>query len=209
MKKNKNRRHALGASMAELGPAMFAFFLFILFPLINFLTMATGASTLYLLTKQAASKAGSSTTFGQGLIAADEAAYSIETGGFGKFAKLVPIGGFNGSGVDLYITETNINTNVSTRNGPNTPFVTNPVDPDVYLYSYDAVATFEIGPFMELGGIPWIGSVPGVGLPARLTYTASEQVEHPEGIITGIAPADIPDSRNHNQNINGHFDSAL
>lgn len=201
MLKLKRHRNGVGASMAEFGPALFVFFLFILFPLINLIALGTGAATVYLVAKQAASKAGSSATFGQALVASEARAYEIESGGFGKFAKLYPVGGFNGSGVDLFITETNIATNVSTQSGPNTPFVTNPVNTDNNLYSYDAVATYNVGPFMEMGGIPFIGSIPGIGSAVQLTYTASENVEHPEGLEAGIRPADIPGARMH---INGH-----
>lgn len=198
----KRHRNGVGATIAEFGPALFVFFLFILFPLVNLIAMGTGAATVYLTAKQTAVKAADSTTFGQGLLAAEDRAYEIESGGFGDFSKMNPIGGFNGSGVDIYVIETNIATNVSTRNGPNTPFVTNPVNTDTYLYSYESVATFEIGPFMEMGGVPFIGNIPGIGVPAQLTYTASENVEHPEGLSTGIPSGEIPPNRSHKNNHN-------
>lgn len=185
--KLKKNRNSLGAGVAELGPAMFVFFLFILFPLINLIAMGTGAATVYLISKQCASKAAASATFPQALVASQDAANNLITGGFGKFANLTPIGGYNGSGVDIYITETNIATNVSTKNGPNTSLVSNPVDTNQYLYSYDAVVTCDVGPFMNMNGVPFIGSVPGIGVPARLTYTASENVEHPEDLTVGAS----------------------
>ncbi len=197
MSKQNKRRNKFGAGLAEFAPALFVFFLFIIFPLINFIALGTGAATVYLIAKQAATKAASSTTFGKAMMAAESASYEIESGGLGVFSKLYPIGGFNGSGLDIYITETNINTNVSTRNGPNTPFVSNPIDPSTYLYSYDAVVTFNIGPFTDMHQVPWIGDVPGLGVPAQLTYTASENVEHPEGIETGLAPDELIPNRIH------------
>jgi hypothetical protein len=200
-RKNKHRAN-FGAGLAEFAPALFVFFLFIIFPLINFIALGTGAATVYLIAKQAATKAASSTTFGKAMMAAEAASYDIESGGLGVFSKLAPIGGFNGSGLDLYITETNIATNVSTRNGPNTPFVTNPIDPSTYLYSYDAEVTFNIGPFTDMHDVPWIGGVPGLGVPARLTYTASENVEHPEGIETGLTPDEFIPDRIHPNNPN-------
>lgn len=188
-------RLKLGASIAEFGPALFVFFFIVLFPLINLIAMATGACTVYLATKLCATKAAEQTSFGDALIAAEEAAYNMEQGGFGKFAKLYPIGGYNNSGMDLYVIETNINTNVSYRHGPNTPFVARPIQTDENLYSYEAVCTYDIGPFMNLHSVPFIGNVPGVGVPATLSYTASMNVEHPEGLPQGVGGRVTPPRR--------------
>lgn len=186
MAKRQTRRE-IGAAIAEFGPALFVFFFIILFPLINMIALGTGAGTVYLISKQCASKAGQSTTFQNALESATNAALELESGGFGKFAGLVPVGGFNNSGMDLYITDTNISTNQSTRYGPNTPSVPPPSNPDEHLYSYDAVVTFDVGPMVNLHSVPWIGNVPGVGVPARMSYTASSNVEHPEGLLSLVA----------------------
>lgn len=200
MSRLKKRRSGSGAVIAEFGPALFVFFMIILFPLINLLALAIDAGTVYLIAKQAASKAAASVTFGDAQLSSEQAAYNIESGGIGKFCHLVPVGGFNGSGLDLYVTETDISSNVSIHNGPNTPNVTNPVDTSAYLYTYDAVVTYECGPLMRLHYIPWIGDIPGVGKPATISYTASEHVEHPEGLETGIPPGEMPDARTHQNN---------
>ena len=202
---NRKKRRTIGASIAEFGPALFVFFFIILFPLINLIAMGTGACTVYLIAKQCATKAGDSATFGDALISAEAAAFDLYDGGFGKFANLVPVDGFNYSGMDLYITDTNINSNVSTRHGPNTPFVPVAVNPNEHLYTYDAVCTYDVGPFMNLHAIPFIGDVPGVGVPARLTFTASRNIEHPEGLQQMFASDSGPPPRdNHNLNKNGN-----
>lgn len=199
MAKRRKRRN-IGAAMAEFAPALFVFFFIILFPLINLTAIGTGAATVYLIARQCAAKAGDSTTFGEALISSEAAAYDLWGGGFGAFANLVPIGGFNNSGVDIFIVDTNINTNVSRRYGPNTPFVTRTRNPDEHLYAYEAVATYDVGPFMNLHSVPWIGDVPGVGRPARLSFRAARNIEHPEGLQQNIEPSSGPPPRDIYQN---------
>jgi hypothetical protein len=203
----RRKRQNIGASIAEFGPALFVFFFIILFPLINLIAMGTGAATVYLIAKQSATKAGDSATFGDALISSEAAAYDLWGGGFGAFANLVPVGGFNNSGVDLYVVDTDIATNVSQRVGPNTPFIIGPTNPDQHLYAYEAVATYEVGPFMNLHSVPFIGEVPGVGRPARLSFRAARNVEHPEGLQQNIDQSSDsgPPPRDINQNRNGNL----
>jgi len=192
------RRRSFGASIAEFGPALFFFFFIILFPLINLVAMGTGAASVYLAAKQCATKAAQQTTFANALVQAEAAAYNIESGGIGKFANLYPRGGWNSSGMDLYIIETNINTNVSNRRGPNSPFIATG-NPDDYIYAYEVVCTYDVGPFMNLSSIPFIGSVPGVGVPATLSYTAASNVEHPEGLRRGLGGSYTPPTRSRDE----------
>ncbi|MBX3075878.1 hypothetical protein KF913_18355 [Candidatus Obscuribacterales bacterium] len=205
----RRQRQSIGASIAEFGPALFVFFFIILFPLINLIAIGTGAATVYLIAKQCATKAGDSATFGDALISSEAAAYDLWGGGFGAFANLVPVGGFNNSGVDLFVVDTNISTNVSQRFGPNTPFISGAVNPDEHLYAYEAVATYEVGPFMNLNSVPFIGQVPGVGRPARLSYRAARNIEHPEGLQQNIIDVSSetsgPPPRDIYQNRNGNF----
>lgn len=196
----RRKRRSIGAAMAEFGPALFVFFFVVLFPLINLTAIGTGAATVYLIAKQCAAKAGDSPTFGEALVSSEAAAYDLWGGGFGSFANLVPIGGFNNSGVDLFIVDTNINTNVSRRFGPNTPFIVRAANPDDHLYAYEAVATYDVGPFMNLHSVPWIGEVPGVGRPARLSFRAARNIEHPEGLQQNIESGSGPPPRDIYQN---------
>lgn len=183
--RNKRNRRIGSALTAEFGPALIIFFLVILFPMINLIGLAMGAGTLYIMAVECATKAGNATNFQDALASAQTSANSYAASGFGQFAKLTPVGGYNGSGMDLYVTDTNINTNVSTTNGPNTPFVSSAIDPSTYLYSYDAKVNYNVGPFMNMGAVPWIGGVPGIGVPAQLSFTVSRNVEHPETLIAG------------------------
>lgn len=182
-----SKRRRTGSSMAEFGPALIVFFLVILFPMINLIAMGTGAGTIYLLAKESAGKAGNSTTYADALSAAESAAVQIASSGFGQFAKLKPVAGYNGSGIDLYVSDTNISSMSTNTYGPNNPPPI-AVDTSTDVYTYDVRATFDMGPFVNMGEVPFVKDVPGVGKPARLSFLASSAAEHPEGIGTGVGP---------------------
>ena len=181
------KRRRTGSSTAEFGPALIVFFLVILFPMINLIAMGTGAGTIYLLAKESAGKAGNSTTYADALTAAENAAVQICSSGFGQFAKLKPVAGYNGSGIDLYVSDTNISSMSTNTYGPNNPPPIS-VDTSTNVYTYDVRATFDMGPFVDMGAVPFVQDVPGVGKPARLSFLASSAAEHPEGIGTGVGP---------------------
>ncbi len=176
------KRSRRGTSMAELPPSMFIFF-FALFPLIDMIGLCTGAVTSYLITTQCAVAAAGSINFDAALAASITNSNNLKDSGLGKFAKLAPVGGASGSGVDLYITGTKTADNSLVVYGPNT-HATPPVVLDgSIVYEYEAIGTYDVGPFLSLAGCPWLGDVPGLGKPMRLRFSATRNVEHPEGII--------------------------
>lgn len=186
VQKRVSKRKLGYASSAEFGPALIVLFLVILFPLINLISIATGASTIYFLSKESASKASNSTTYADALRAAEQVANRIASSGFGKFAKLQPVAGYNGSGIDLYVSDTNINSQNTTSYGPNTPPPI-AINTNTNLYTYDVRATYDMGPFVNMGAVPFVKDIPGVGKPARMSFLASSSAEHPEGIGPGAA----------------------
>lgn len=186
----KVRSNEGAALTAEFAPALFVFFLIILFPLINLIGMATGASVVYFVAGQTAISAGNAASYPSALDQVQSTANTLASSGFGQFAKLQPVGGYNGCGVDLYTTQTSVTSSNVTTSGPNTPLAVNP-DTSNNLYSYDTVATYDVGPFVNMGAMPFIGGIPGVGKPARLTFNASRNIEHPDG-LTGIGSVSNP-----------------
>lgn len=182
---NRCRNRSGKALTAEFACALTVFLLIILFPLINLIGMAMAAGTQYILTVNAASRAGTATTYGDALAAMATAANEVTVSGFGRFGKLQPVNGFSGSGTDLFIQVTPIGGAGSTTNyGPNTPFA-GAVDPSANVYEYQVRSLFDVGPFVNLGGFPFIGDVPGVGRPARLSFVANRLVEFDQGLALG------------------------
>lgn len=178
------KRRPKGYTAAEFAPALIIFLLVLLFPLINLIGLGMGYAVVYLTAKQCASSAGSSQTFNDALSSSETTARTIAANGFGQFAKVQPVGGFNGSGMDLYTVNTDLNTLVSNVQGPNTPYV-GIVDADRNTYEYQTVVTYDVGPFLNLSSLPFVGGVPGVGSPARLSATAQSHVENLIGLNPG------------------------
>jgi len=180
----KRNRQVGSAQISEFSAVLAVFFLMMLFPLINLISMSTAVATGYLAARNSAARAGDSVNYMEAIYAAEEGARAITDSGFGKFASLKPVGGFNGSGMNLYLTDTNIDTNVSITHGPNTPAVS-AIDHEKYLYSYEAIVTYDVGPFLNLSSLPWVGDVAGLGKPVRMKFESSRNLEHFDGITIG------------------------
>ena len=177
---------ARSGSLAELGPALTVFFLVLLFPLINLIGLAMGYGTVYFAAKQCASSAGTSLSYSDALVKASQTASTLTSSGIGQFSKLVPVAGSGGSGMDLFILETNVASQTSSSYGPNTP-MSGSVN-DGCLYEYQTVLTYDVGPFLPLGSLPFVGDVPGVGSPVRMTCVAHSYIEHTGEIASAGGP---------------------
>lgn len=188
--KARVRNQAGKALTAEFAVALTVFLLITMFPLINLIGFAMGAGTQYLMTVQCAGGAGASTTFNDALSAMDREAVLFANSGFGQFAKLHPVGGHNGTGTDLYLIETSLAGSNSLAYGPNTggPAALNSNN---NVYEYQVRSTFDVGPFVNMASMPWVGDIPGVGRPARLSFVAHRNCEFTEGLAMGATGVPI------------------
>lgn len=175
----KKRSRREGSSLVEFAAVLFVFFL-LLFPLINMISLICGAVGAYLVTRQASIVAANSTTFSNALSnVPTEADTLVKT--CLAFTGLKPVGGISGKGVDLFITKTSMIDDSVEVYGPNTA-VPGALDLADGVYEYEAVSTFDVAPYLNLRGLPWIGTVPGLGAPVRLRFQNVRACEHPEGI---------------------------
>jgi hypothetical protein len=171
-----------GAASAEFAPALIIFFLVILFPLINLIMFATGYCTGYLCAKQCASRAATQNTFTEAANVVQSESATIVASGFGQFAKLAPVGGLGGSGINLSVVSVPYGGGTATTYPQNNP-IPAPATPDSNTYEYKVTATFNVGPFMNLSSLPFgLGQVPGLGPPAQMTFTSTSSAEFPEGL---------------------------
>ncbi|MDZ4832946.1 MAG: endo alpha-1,4 polygalactosaminidase [Candidatus Melainabacteria bacterium] len=177
----KRNRRIGSAQISEFSATFALFFLAMLLPIVALVSISTAVATGYFTARYCAARAGDSTSFVQALSAAEAAAHEINSSGWAKFAGLKPVRGYNNSGMDLWLTDTNIATNVNITHGPNTPAVS-AIDQEKYLYSYDAIVTYDVGPFLNLSGLPFVGNVEGLGKPVRMSFEASRTVEHLDGL---------------------------
>ncbi|CAN5609164.1 hypothetical protein BH11CYA1_BH11CYA1_40010 [soil metagenome] len=174
-------RSKYGSGLAEFIPALFVFLFIIALPLINLLTFAMGFANVGLLGTQCAVDAANASSYPDALAKVQSRATSITTSGMGRFAKMVPIGGYNGCGVNVFITETDINTKTVVEYGPNVK-MTAAYDPSNKIYEYTIKTSFNIGPFMSLGAVPFVGGIPMIGVPTPVSTAAHRAVEHSEAI---------------------------
>jgi hypothetical protein len=173
--RNKN-----GNSLAEFGPALWIFFLVILFPLFNLLQFICGVATVALIAAQSAQAMASAPDFNSGLTAGRAAATALAASGFGKFAHLTAVSPY---GVNFYIDTTNVNTNTQTVTGPDTPLST-AIDTTNNLYQIEARCLYNVGPMIQMQGVIFLADIPLIGKPAQLSFSNQKAAEFPNGLST-------------------------
>jgi hypothetical protein len=164
--------------MSEFPVALLVFFFFAVFPLINLMLYAAACATVAFITTQAADSAASQSDYATSLTSMQTVTTNLTNSGWGKFARLTPVGGYSSSGANLWLVETKIVGGATNLYGPNTPDPNAP-DPKNNLYEYRVVTNFDIAPFVNLSAVPFIGSVPLIGAVAHLSYTVERNVEYP------------------------------
>jgi len=185
MRKSQFRRRNQVGSIAEFAPVLFVFFMMILFPLINLIGYATACATISFIGTNCAQVAQNSATFGDALDAVYAMSNNLCNSGFGKFANLTPVLGYKGCGVDVYLIEIDYSTNTRLTYGPNTGLPHN--YDNTKIYEYQTRCNFQINPYLNLSGVPGIGSVPIVGKPSSMAFNCCRNSEQPEGLNTLIA----------------------
>lgn len=168
-------------SMAEFAPCLFVLFLFVVFPMIDLITFATGVCTVQLISRQAASAAASSPTFNGALQAMEDEAFRLADSSLGRFAHITPVGGQNSCGADLVVHVTDVASGTSTSASSNSPNV-GAVDTKNKVYEYSVVVTYDVKPAFELTSVPFINQIPVIGKAARITQTTFRSMEYPESL---------------------------
>lgn len=179
-RQSRIHRRRRGANIAEFAPAIIIFFLVILFPLIDLIGVATGYATCYFATRQAASAAGISSSYYGARDSAVNNLKKIQDEGFGKFARIAPIGGLSNTGVHIWLVRTGLTNMKSEFLGPDKAM---PDGPDLlqYIYEYRITTRQRVGPLVPLP-IGLIADVPGLTSPFPVSITCCAQAEHPEGL---------------------------
>jgi hypothetical protein len=179
----RSRRRS--GNMSEFAACLMVFFLFALFPLINLLMFSVNCGTVFLITRNAAAAAATSSNYGTALTAVQNAVSTGLSSGLGQFSKLSANGGSTSAGWDLYIISTSLSGGANQVYGPDTPLLTAP-DPSNFIYEYRVVSNFTVQPFVNMSAVPFIGSVPVVGSAIPFTSCAERAVEDPSGLGVGV-----------------------
>ena len=163
---NQKRLRSQHGNIAELPPALFVFFILVVFPTINLFGLAAGMVSLMLVTQETASRAANQPTYAKALTAMSQQASLLLNSGFAHFANIRPIGGYQGTGNDLYVVATSYSGSVKTF-GPDTPLPP-PVDSATNVYEYSVHSKYAVGPIISFAGVPLLAGVPAMGQPALL-----------------------------------------
>lgn len=176
--KNFKGVRAKGSSLAEFAPTLFVLML-VIFPAIDLTGMACGYCVVQLVARQGATGASTQPTYAAALTSMSSEANRFLTSGFGKFAKLQPVGGYANTGADLNINVTNVYNNNVRVCGPNIG-LSPPVDTTANIYEASVTASYDVGPLISLASVPFFKDIPALGKPWRTSATFSRAIEQPE-----------------------------
>lgn len=175
------RTHTGGGVLAEFAPALFVFTMMGLFPMIDLIGYGCGVATAQFITRTCTARAANSSNYDEALIAAQQEVTALLQTGLAKFANIKSAGGYNNSGMHLFVRATDINTQSVQTFGPDTA-VPPPIDTANNIYEYSVTTEFSLRPMVDLSFVPFIGQVPVLGQPSILHFTDHRAAEYPEGL---------------------------
>lgn len=178
-------RNKLGSAIAEFGPAVFIFIVVLALPVSNVLSFALGYGALQTLANQCAVNAATASSFKAAREKVLNRARQLNQSPLAELAKLKANGGLEGSGVDIYITQTNLSRHEIREFGPNTG-LTVAADNSKNIYEFTIKANFFLGPFINLG-LP----VALLGEPVAIQVVSHKAVEHPGAMSSSLLPGKI------------------
>ncbi len=185
------RDRRTGSSLAEFGPALCIFFIFILIPLLDLLSFVSGVGTAMLVANWSARQAGPCNTFTEAQASILQTENSLVN--FRKFALMKPTapGATSGLSVRVLVTPVVGGAGESFDSPgaiPNTP-PTDQTVPNVpakntmnCVYQYVVTSAYDVSPLFNFGGMPFLQDVPALGKPVPVVFTSTASVEHPEGL---------------------------
>ncbi|MDR3616457.1 MAG: hypothetical protein P4L53_23050 [Candidatus Obscuribacterales bacterium] len=179
-KKNKLGVRSSSGNMAEFPLVIYVSIILFTVPIIDLLGVATGMSAVCLVAHESASRAADQRRYADSLSGAQQSATAFLGSGIAKFARMKPIGGYQNSGINLFIDASSIAGSMQTF-GPNTP-LTVPVDTSANVYQCRIDASYEIGPTIPMSFVPVLADVPGLGKPLTVSFNANRTAEYPNGL---------------------------
>ena len=117
----------------------------------------------------------------------------LNSSGFANFMHLHPRGGYHATGTDLFVYAVDL---ARWSNHPcssdQTRLCTPPIDTSATIYEVQARETYDVGPFVSLASVPFLGDVPALGKPVQFTVNWNRTSEFPQGLSGVSAIASRP-----------------
>ncbi len=179
------RKRKPRGTAAETPLLMLILFAVFAFPLIDLISLALAYSTVWFVAFQSAAVASTQTDFKSSLSALVKKTSELNGSGFTNMLKMAPIAGYNASGTNLYIEAVDfMDASKSETIGPNKP-VPPPVDLTNRFYEISAESSYEVKPFIDLGAVPLLSYIQGLGSPITFTAKVKRCAEFPQGLVHG------------------------
>lgn len=176
------KRRRPDGNTAEFPVALMLLLLVGVFPVLDLLFCGVAACCTYFAANQICNRAASQRTYAEALNAAADEARVFNNSGFAAFARMAPVSGYSGSGMDLFVAQTSTDVgNAIKKWGPNTP-VADPIDKNAFVYEYATKVEYDVSPLVKMDGLPFISSIPGLGTNYKLSMTAHRAAEYPLGL---------------------------
>ncbi len=182
--RQRSRRRKTGTAMAEFGPAMWIFFVLIVFPLIDLASFLAGVSSVMLVANMGARQAAPCGTYTDAVNSVKTTYDNLKM--FRDFAKMSPsVSGAppldnTGTNISCVVTETSSGKQQVYHKGDKVPNDSQSLADNIY--QYQVTSSYNVSPLFNFNGIPVLGDVPGLGAPVPVEFTATAAVEHPEGL---------------------------
>lgn len=181
---NRRFKRRPSGNLAEFPPVLIALFILIIFPFINLLGVAVGLASIALTTMQCATRAAAQPTYRDALTACAQEATQCRGTGFMRLLNVQPTGGYQNCGIDLFIRATNYVSNNNVVYGPNSALPP-PVKSNEFVYEYTAHSMYQVHPWINMSGVPFVNQVPGLGQPVPLSFDVHRAPENLAGLIVG------------------------
>ncbi len=180
----KKQRRAHG-SAAEFQLSLLVLFALMAFPAINLIFLGAAYSATWFISFQSAMAAAQQTDFNSAIKSVSEQTSRFNSGGLTKCLKMVPDGGYQQNGTDIFIDAVNFIDSSKTQTiGPNKA-VPPPIDLTNNIYEVVARTNYRVEPFVNLAAVPALGSVPGLGKPVSFSASVKRCAEFPQGLTRG------------------------
>jgi hypothetical protein len=171
------RRNSRG-NLAEFGPALLLSFAIILVPAQALIRLGCATAAMSFVVARCADSAATSPTYDSALVEAKAVASNLSHCPLWVLSGLKP-GAMQC--LDLYIDEQVLATGQKNVFGPDRP-LGKVISSSVNTYEYEVRASFSLEPLFPTNGLPTLGRIPLLSVPAVLTATAVRAVEYPDGL---------------------------
>ncbi|MBK8223483.1 MAG: hypothetical protein IPK73_20920 [Candidatus Obscuribacter sp.] len=192
---HRSKKRGTTGNTAEVPVVLLILFGIFAFPLIDIIALALAYSNVWFIAFQSAAAASTQTDFTSSLSATEKKTSEFNGNGFTSMLKMTPLAGYRATGTDLFIDAVDfMDASKSQTIGPNIA-VPPPIDLTNRFYQISAESSYEVKPFVDLHAVPFLSSVPALGIPITLSAKVKRCAEFPQGLVRGPAePGSAPAS---------------